>query len=370
VRFTREVFNPGNAALVDVLDRTAHGPCRAIVVIDSGVAHAWPDLSARIAEFTAAHGDRLRLAAEPVIVPGGEVAKNGWDVFDRVVEAIDLAGICRRSFVIAIGGGAVLDAAGFAAATAHRGVRLIRIPTTTLAQADSGIGVKNAVNARGKKNFLGVFAPPWAVINDEAFLATLTGRHYRGGFAEAVKVALVKDRAFFELIERNVDAIRRRDETAAIPIIRRSAEIHLHHITDGGDPFELTAARPLDFGHWAAHRLEAMSDYALSHGDAVAIGMALDIQYSVLSGRLETAQADRTLACLARLGFNLWDATLERSDDLLCGLEEFREHLGGQLTIPLLAAIGEQVEVHEIDHDTMRRAIVRLAALPSTSSAA
>ena len=138
-----------------------------------------------------------------------------------------------------LGGGAVLDAVGFAAAAAHRGVRLVRVPTTTLAQADSGVGVKNGINAFGKKNFLGTFSPPWAVINDEAFLQTLSDRDWRCGIAEAVKVALLKSERFFDQIGEAVPRLRMRDEQALIPIVRRSAWLHLHHITDGGDPFEL-----------------------------------------------------------------------------------------------------------------------------------
>lgn len=378
VRMTSAAFDPANATLVDVLEPPEHRPHRAIVVVDDGVARAWPDLDRRILEYGDAHESRLQIVGEPVIIPGGETAKNDWSVFQTVVKAIDDARICRRSYVIVIGGGAVLDVAGFASAVAHRGVRLIRLPTTTLSQGDSGIGVKNGINAgpsggggRGcKKNFLGAFSPPWAVISDESFLATLSDRDWRSGFSEAVKVGLVKDAAFFQQIERCADKLVRRVETEAIPVIRRSAELHLDHIVSGGDPFELTAARPLDFGHWAAHKLESMTNYRLTHGEAVAIGMAIDTHYSTLTGRLDPADAERILACLAALGFTLDHDELANADELFDGIEEFREHLGGRLTIPMLAGIGAQVDVHEIDLDLMRRAIDRLTAARAPSSAA
>src|SRR5204862_561409 len=133
----------------------------------------------------------------------GERVKNKHDWVLRVHHAIERAGLCRHSFLAAVGGGAVLDMAGLAAATAHRGIRHIRIPTTVLSQNDSGIGVKNGVNAFGKKNFLGTFAPPFAVINDSGFLTTLDDRDWRSGIAEAIKVALIKDAPFFNFIKTN-----------------------------------------------------------------------------------------------------------------------------------------------------------------------
>jgi len=303
----------------------------------------------------------MRLVADPMIVPGGEISKNDWTVFQRVIHNIDEFGICRRSYVIVIGGGAVLDSVGFAAAAAHRGVRLIRLPTTTLAQADSGVGVKNGINALGKKNLLGTFSPPWAVINDEHFLETLTDRDWRSGFCECVKVALVKDAAFLDRIEANIPLLNQRNLEAASSIIRRSAELHLEHIVSGGDPFELTAARPLDFGHWAAHKLEQMTNFRLTHGEAVAIGMAIDITYSMQTGLLPETIGERILNILEKLGFQLHDEALRASDHLFEGLEEFREHLGGRLTIPMIRDIGEQIDIHEIDLEAMRQAISQLA---------
>ena len=222
-----------------------------------------------------------------MLLPGGEAAKNDTEAVSRVIAAIGAHGLCRHSTVLAVGGGALLDAVGYAAAVAHRGLRLVRAPTTVLAQNDAGIGVKNGINAFGKKNFIGTFQPPAAVINDSRFLATLSLRDWRAGTAEAVKVALVRDRAFFASIEEMAPALAARQALAMQSLVRQCAELHLAHITQGGDPFERGSARPLDFGHWAAHRLEAMSDYRLRHGEAVAVGIALDTLYSTLSDRLD-----------------------------------------------------------------------------------
>jgi 3-dehydroquinate synthase len=362
LRFTRNAFDAENPVLRELLAGSvpAGDEARAAVVIDRGVADVWPDLREMASDLLADDNGPDFDPDHVLVLPGGEPVKNDVRHFERVLELIDAAGLCRHSYLIAIGGGAVLDVAGYAAATAHRGVRLIRFPTTTLAQGDAGIGVKNGINFRGKKNFLGTFAVPWAVINDEAFLTTLTMRDWRCGLSEAVKVALVKDAAYFEQIESAADRLAARDEAACSPIIRRSAELHLDHITEEGDPFELTAARPLDFGHWSAHKLEQMTDFELRHGEAVAIGIALDVIYSRLDDRLSHADSERVLQCLQRLGFPLYHAKLRETDALLEGLEEFREHLGGRLTIALLDGIGSQVDVHDIDRDRMNRAIEEL----------
>src|SRR6202011_5045400 len=151
----------------------------------------------------------LKIIGEPVAVPGGERCKNDPDTVPRLLAKFSELAIDRHSFVIAIGGGAVLDAVGYAAAIFHRGVRHIRFPTTVLAQDDSGVGVKNAVNLFGLKNLIGTFAPPWAIINDSAFVDMLPPREKRAGMAEAVKVALIRDGKFFEWLEAHSDALAR-----------------------------------------------------------------------------------------------------------------------------------------------------------------
>ena len=271
----------------------------------------------------------------------------------------------RHSYILAVGGGALLDVVGLAAATAHRGVRHVRIPTTTLSQDDSGVGVKNGINAFGKKNFIGTFAPPFAVINDFQLLKSLPARDKRAGYVEAVKVALIRDKNFFETIEHDAPSLAEFEPAAMQRLIYRSAELHLNHIATSGDPFEFGSARPLDFGHWAAHKIEQLSDYEIRHGEAVAVGIALDVIYARKIGLLDAKSAERILVLLENLGFELFANELLNVDadgnlHVLKGLEEFREHLGGQLTITLLRAIGEGVEVHEMNLPKVIEAIYEL----------
>jgi 3-dehydroquinate synthase len=305
----------------------------------------------------AAHAGRIAMPGNIQVVPGGEQVKNDIHLLERMLKCIHAADLDRRSYIVAIGGGAMLDAVGFAAAISHRGIRLVRLPTTTLAQGDSGVGVKNSVNLFRKKNWIGTFAVPWGVVNDETLLETLPLREFRCGFSEAVKVSLLKDAAEFRRIHRLADAIGRRDMTAAGPVIRRSAELHLQHITQGGDPFEALEARPLDFGHWSAHKLETLSKFELRHGEAVAIGVAIDCIYSSLVHGLAREEALRVLDCLWRLGLPLSHPVLRNPDPLFAGLEEFRQHLGGRLTLTMLPRVGEKLDVHEVDEDRMRSAI-------------
>jgi 3-dehydroquinate synthase len=370
VHFTAGVFDRPNTVLRDVIAAAgAHAPARILFVVDAGVADAHPHLLGAIEAYCAAHRDVLELAGPVVIVPGGEQIKNDVRHLERIQRAIYDARLCRHSYVAAVGGGALLDVAGYAAAIAHRGVRLVRIPTTVLAQDDSGVGVKNGINAFGQKNYLGTFAPPFAVLNDVDFLSTLPDREWRGGIAEAVKAALIKDRAFFTLIEERAAALAARDLTAMKEIVRRSAVLHLQHIARGGDPFELGSSRPLDFGHWAAHKLERLTDHRLGHGEAVAIGLALDTTYSHLAGFLAEAEWRRITGLLLALGLSIYAPELqstgarEASPSLLNGLDEFREHLGGRLTILLLRSIGQPFEVHEIRNDIMMRSIEILREL-------
>lgn len=367
LHFTDDVLGVDQGVLADVLEPSGDRPARVQFWLDDHVASAQPELRQRLVTFAAAHADRISLAGNVQVVEGGEAVKNDIHILERMLKVFNAAGLDRRSYVVVVGGGAVLDAVGFAAAIAHRGLRLVRLPTTTLAQGDSGVGVKNAVNLFGKKNWLGSFAVPWAVINDTGLLATLPDRDFVCGFSEAVKVALLKDPGMFAELCATATRIRRRDMTAALPAIRASAEWHRRHITRGGDPFESREARPLDFGHWSAHRLEAMTDFQVRHGEAVAIGVALDTVYSSLALGLPAEAADRVLRCLIDLGLPLGHPALRQGDALFEGLEEFRQHLGGRLTLTMLRGVGDPVDVHEVDEALMRQALRRLERLDPVS---
>lgn len=365
--FTGDVLGEDSGMLEEVLEPSTDGPAKVQFWVDGHVAEARPDLPERLKNFARSRPKRLSLAGNVQVVPGGEEVKNDIHIIERMLKVFHAAGLDRRSYVVVIGGGAVLDAVGFAAAIAHRGLRLVRLPTTTLGQADSGVGVKNAVNLFGKKNWIGTFAVPWAVINDTAMLATLPDRDFISGFSEAVKVALLKDASLFQSIEELAGRIRGRELAAALPVIRASAVWHARHITQGGDPFESREARPLDFGHWSAHRLEAITNFSLRHGEAVAIGLAIDTLYSSRVLGLPAAAADRVIRCLANLGFTLGHPALSDPTPLLEGLEEFRQHLGGRLTLTMLRGIGEPIDVHEVDPGAIRESIATVSTFSRSS---
>lgn len=375
VHFTRDLFSRDNGALASVFGPTPSQP-KLLVFVEDQLTVSIPNLAQSIVDYAAHHN--LDLVCAPIACAGGEPVKQSWTAaVEPVLRAINEHGIDRHSYILAIGGGALLDAIGFGAAIAHRGVRLIRVPTTVLAQNDSGVGVKNAINYFGKKNWVGTFVPPFAVLNDLAFLDTLPIREWRAGTAEAVKVAAIRDASFFAEIERDAGLICARDTGAMERLVVRCAELHMMHIASG-DAFEMGSARPLDFGHWAAHKLEAMSEYRLRHGEAVAIGIAIDCIYARLEGRLNATDCQRVLDLLIALGFELWSPELDRrlpdSDvRVLCaGLEEFREHLGGRLTVTLLEKIGRGVEVHHLDSELLEQALQVLAevAAPAYSQRA
>jgi 3-dehydroquinate synthase len=390
VHFTTGVFAASNPLLRDLVatggvartnattgDSDDDAPAKLVVVVDRGVERAHPTLIDTIGAYCAAHTNAIALSAPILVVPGGESVKNDRRHVERILEAINTAALCRHSYLVAVGGGAVLDAAGFAAATAHRGIRLIRVPTTVLSQDDSGMGVKNGVNAFGKKNYLGTFAPPFAVINDSSFLSTLSDRDWRGGATEAVKAALIRDPEFFDFLEQHAAALVDRDLAAMVQVIRRSAILHLQHIATGGDPFEHGSSRPLDFGHWAAHRLEQATNHRLGHGEAVGIGIALDTTYSHLAGFLGEPEWRRVINLLIALGVQIYSPSLEEhletADDpgcILRGLAEFQEHLGGRLTIMLLKGIGEPFDVHDIRADLIVRSIAILKTMEGERPAA
>ena len=357
--FTENLFSPENPTLLDFLQQYGNTDFRKkiLFLIDEGVATAHPHLSEQIKQYFASQ-NAIELSSEILILAGGEQVKNHPNYLSQTLQAIDDNGIDRHSFVAAIGGGAFLDMVGYASAIAHRGVKHIRIPTTVLSQNDAGIGVKNGVNFFHKKNFLGTFVPPVAVFNDSHFLRTLSERDWRSGISEAVKVSLIKDLAFFEWLETNAKALAERDEATMQKQIVRCAELHLQHISSG-DPFEMGSARPLDFGHWAAHKLEYLTNFEIRHGEAVAIGIALDSVYSFLKNNLTTEELERILLTLETLGFKIYHEALAENDkiNLWKGLNEFREHLGGQLTITILQTLGKGIEVHEIDFELVKKAV-------------
>lgn len=356
VSFTRHTFAVENPVLCDLLRRAGNKEHKLFPVVDADVLKNHPHMLDELEEYARCHSDTINLILPPLVVRSGEMCKNDPQEVQEFYRLTQDYKIDRHSFVLVIGGGSVLDAMGYAAATAHRGIRLIRMPTTVLGQNDAGIGVKNAVNFLGRKNYLGTFVPPYAVINDFALLQTLPKRDQRAGIAEAVKVALIKDAEFFDWLFDNRQLLAEFDEDAVAYMIRRCAELHLHHIATSGDPFEYGSARPLDFGHWSAHRLEELSHHDLRHGEAVAIGIALDSLYSAQMGFISAALQQKIFTTLQDLGFALSHSAFTQLD-IHKALQDFREHLGGELCITLLTGEGQAAQFNEIDETVMQRCI-------------
>ena len=363
VLFTDYVFNSQNTLLTETLTSENQKP-RCIVFVDEGLLEGNPNLPKSIINYFDKNTPlEDSLVCQPVVLEGGEKIKNSEEVLQEVLKTINDNNLCRQSFTIAVGGGAFLDAIGLASTLAHRGVKHIRIPTTVLSQNDSGVGVKNGINKFSKKNFLGTFCPPYAVINDTQFLTSLSDRLWVSGCSEAVKVSLLKDETFFNFLSKHANEIKDRDMDLMKKLVVKCAELHLKHITQSADAFENSNSRPLDFGHWAAHKIEQMSNYEINHGEAVAIGLALDSTYSFKNGFLAEEDLDKILTCLKSLGFEIiWDdyykyISSNSEPELFKGLDEFREHIGGELSIPLLKGVANPIEVSHIDKKVLLESI-------------
>ncbi len=356
VIFTRDVFREGNTALSGVLQSLGPARTRTLIVLDSYVVNATHGLLEKIEKYGQRHSDIMEFVDSPFLMRGGEICKREPLEVEKIHALIDKHHLCRHSLVLAIGGGAVLDVAGYAAATAHRGIRLVRMPTTVLAQNDAGVGVKTGINAFGRKNYIGTFTPPFSVINDFDFLNSLTERDKRAGIAEAVKVAIIKDRTFFDYLYKNRHKLASFDPGVMEKMIMRCAELHMEHTATSGDPFESESVRPLDFGHWSAHKIEELTGGEVKHGEAVAIGIALDSLYSHQIGNIDEIELNKILITLEDIGFDLYHWALGWMD-IDRALREFQEHLGGELTITLLDGIGSKRELHEIDTVLLKKCV-------------
>ncbi|MFH1824173.1 MAG: 3-dehydroquinate synthase [Candidatus Firestonebacteria bacterium] len=345
VIFTRDIFSQTNKSLINLLPEDKKS--KIIVFIDKGLIPGNNYLVKNIIKWSQKYRKNVDLVADPYLVQGGEQIKNGMKSIEKINKLILKSHLCRHSFVMIIGGGAVLDAVGFAATITHRGLRQIRIPTTVLSQADSGVGVKNGINQFGIKNYYGTFYPPFGVINDYNFLRTLSQRDWISGISEAFKVAIIKDIIFLDFLSKNAKKLFNRDQKIMEEMIYKCARLHINHIKNSGDPFEFGLSRPLDFGHWSAHRLESLSKYKLRHGEAVGIGIALDLHCATRLGLIKKSDCEYVCYSMEQCGIKLWHPALKYKT-IYKGLEQFREHLGGNLSIPMPDGFGKQINIQEL----------------------
>ena len=317
---------------------------RAAVVTNETVA---PLYAARVEAALARAGARtLR-----IVLPDGEAFKD-WQHLDRIFAALLEAEADRRTVLVAVGGGVVGDMAGFAAAAYQRGIAHLQVPTTLLAQVDSSVGGKTAINHPLGKNMIGAFHQPGAVIADTATLATLPPREYASGLAEVVKYGAIRDVAFLGWIEQNAAALLAREAAALTYAIRRSCEIKAEIVA--ADEREQGARALLNFGHTFGHAIESAAGYgAWLHGEAVAAGMALAARLSARLGRIPEAHAARLATLLERFGLPVAAPGFPLQTWLeFMGRDKKNE--GGRITLILLDALGAAAVVRDTPDQALR----------------
>ena len=280
------------------------------------------------------------VAVTPVILPDGEAYKT-WETLNLIFDALLGARAERKTTLIALGGGVIGDMTGFAAACYQRGAPFIQIPTTLLAQVDSSVGGKTAINHPLGKNMIGAFYQPRAVLADMAVLDTLPERELSAGLAEVIKYALLGDVQFLAWLEQHIEALRARDRATLAEAVRHCCQMKADIV--GKDEKETGVRALLNLGHTFGHAIEAGMGYgAWLHGEAVAAGMVLAAETSRLLGWISEADVARVTALIERAGLPIL------SPDL--GVDAWISHMGhdkkveeGQLRFVLLRQLGQAV---------------------------
>ena len=293
-----------------------------------------------------------------IVVPDGEQAKS-WQVLESVFDALLAARCGRDTLLVALGGGVVGDVAGFAAAVYQRGIALLQVPTTLLAQVDSSVGGKTAINHARGKNMIGAFHQPLAVISDIATLDTLPDRELRAGLAEVIKHALALDLAFVEWLEANLGKVLSRDRPALSYVVRRCCELKAAIVA--ADERESGVRALLNFGHTFGHAIEAGMGYgAWLHGEAIAAGMAMAAELSLGLNLIGKAEVDRVKRLIAGAGLPTQGPALapQRLMELMAGDKKSAQ---GKLRFVVLEALGRAALRGGLDDARVRQAIVAAA---------
>lgn len=298
--------------------------------------------------------ERLGTRVVPIVVEDGEQAKR-WQVLEQVFDALLAARCGRDSTIVALGGGVVGDLAGFAAAVYQRGIDFIQVPTTLLAQVDSSVGGKTAINHARGKNMVGAFHQPRAVIADVATLDTLPDRELRAGTAEVIKHGAALDREFLEWLEANVERVLARDRAALAYVVRRSCELKAAIVAE--DEREAGTRALLNFGHTFGHAIEAATGYgAWLHGEAVAAGMVIAAELSERAGLLSRGEAGRLRRLIARAGLPIAAPAIgeERWQELMA-LD--KKSVRGAVRFVLLERMGQAALKSGLDPKLVRESI-------------
>jgi 3-dehydroquinate synthase len=343
------VIGRGQMATLGTRAAALKPDAKAAIVTDDTVARLHLDA----AEAALAAGG---LRASRIIVPAGEATKS-FAGFEEVCEALIAARIERGDMVVALGGGVVGDLAGFAAATVRRGLDYVQVPTTLLAQVDSSVGGKTAIDSRHGKNLIGAFHQPILVVADTATLDTLSPREFRAGYAEVVKYGLLGDAGFFAWLDANVKEVfsgGAAREHAIATSCRMKAAIVARDERETGD------RALLNLGHTFGHAFEAAAGFSgrLLHGEAVALGMALAAEFSARLGVLSPDAAARTTRHLADTGLPVRPADVEGgvpdADRLMELMSQDKKVRRGKLTFILLRDIGAAYIANNVDPALVR----------------
>jgi len=323
-------------------------PARALVVSDANVAplYAGPVL------------DSLRKAGVPAalsVMPPGEGEKTLARVEALYHEMVD-AGLDRQSLVVALGGGVVGDVAGFAAATYMRGIALLQVPTTVVAQVDSSIGGKTGVDLPEGKNLVGAFHQPVAVVIDPETLRSLPEREVRAGLAEVVKHGVIQDAAYFGFLEREGRRLLQMSAKTAERVITRSVEIKSAVVS--ADERELGLRAILNYGHTVGHALEVVTGYRkYLHGEAIAVGMAAAANLSLSSGLCDRETADRITGLLSALGLPTAPESV-RAGKILAVLSRDKKALAGRARFVLPRRIGSVEIVDDLSDEVLEKGLL------------
>jgi 3-dehydroquinate synthase len=338
----------GSDLLADARLYAPHAKGRSVAIVSNPVVA--PLYLDRVRKALAQAGAQ----SVPVLIDDGEQAK-GWQMLDRVVDALLAARLGRDSLIVALGGGVVGDLAGFAAAVYQRGIPFIQVPTTLLAQVDSSVGGKTAINHARGKNMVGAFHQPLAVVADVSTLDTLPDRELRSGIAEVIKHGFILDPQFVDWLETNMEKLLARDRAALEHAVRRSCELKAQVVA--ADERESGLRAILNFGHTFGHAIEAGAGYGeWLHGEAVAAGMVMAAELSERVGTLRRADAARVKALIGRAGLPLRGPKLpaERYFELM---QVDKKAAGGKMRFILLEGLGRAALHRDLAPELVRDSI-------------
>ncbi|WP_245886396.1 sedoheptulose 7-phosphate cyclase [Kineococcus xinjiangensis] len=356
IRQCDDVFDPDSTDLVHAA--RGAGSRRRFVVIDSRVNELY---GARMVEYFDHHGVEARILPLEV----DETVKN-LDTVTRIVREIDAFGIDRRREpIIVIGGGVIMDVVGLAANLYRRGTPFVRVPTTLIGLVDAGVGVKTGVNFNSHKNRLGTYFDKSLTLLDTGFLASLDRRHLSNGLGEILKIALIKDRELFVLLDRfGADLLRERFQNsdrlgrrAAASTLQRAIQGMLEELQP--NLWEANLERLVDYGHTFSPTIEMRALPELLHGEAVAVDMAITTMIATHRGLMSAAESASVLNVMAKLGLPTWDDSLD-ADLLARALEETVRHRDGQQRLPLPVGIGAATFVNDVTHQELDAALSSL----------